>query len=96
MKVDQKGHTTYIKDTQGDLASFLGKVTHEYKTFCHFLNCIKKLKNHLLLLLKKWILMLFRINLPWFAHCKKHRILLKWKKLREIWDFKITVKWLIV
>lgn len=33
MKVDQKGHTTYIKDTQGDLASFLGKVTHEYKTF---------------------------------------------------------------
>ncbi|HWS60954.1 MAG TPA: hypothetical protein VN182_08500 [Flavobacterium sp.] len=33
MKVDQKGHTTCIKDTQGDLASFLEKVTHEHKTF---------------------------------------------------------------
>jgi hypothetical protein len=33
MKVDQKGHTVIIKDTQGDLVSFLMKVTHEYKTF---------------------------------------------------------------
>lgn len=33
MKVDQKGHTVCIKDTQGDLVSFLMKVTHEYKTF---------------------------------------------------------------
>ncbi|PWA04380.1 ribonuclease Z [Flavobacterium psychrotolerans] len=33
MKVDQKGHTVSIKDTQGDLVSFLMKVTHEYKTF---------------------------------------------------------------
>lgn len=33
MKVDQKGHTVTIKDTQGDLVSFLMKVTHEYKTF---------------------------------------------------------------
>jgi hypothetical protein len=33
MKVDKKGHTTCIKDTQGDLVSFLNKVTHEYKTF---------------------------------------------------------------
>jgi hypothetical protein len=33
MKVEQKGHTSCIKDTQGDLASFLEKVTHEYKTF---------------------------------------------------------------
>lgn len=33
MKVDKKGHTTCIKDTQGDLVSFLEKVTHEYKTF---------------------------------------------------------------
>ncbi len=33
MKVDQKGHTVCIKDTQGDLASFLNKVTQEYKTF---------------------------------------------------------------
>jgi len=33
MKVDQKGHTVCIKDTQGDLDSFLAKVTHEYKTF---------------------------------------------------------------
>jgi hypothetical protein len=33
MKVDQKGHSVCIKDTQGDLVSFLMKVTHEYKTF---------------------------------------------------------------
>jgi hypothetical protein len=33
MKVDQKGHTVTVKDTQGDLVSFLMKVTHEYKTF---------------------------------------------------------------
>jgi hypothetical protein len=33
MKVDQKGHTVCIKDTQGDLVSFLMKVTHEYKSF---------------------------------------------------------------
>lgn len=33
MKVNQKGHTVCIKDTQGDLVSFLMKVTHEYKSF---------------------------------------------------------------
>lgn len=33
MKVEQKGHTTVIKDTQGDLMSFIMKLTHEYKTF---------------------------------------------------------------
>lgn len=33
MKVNQKGHTVYIKDTKGDLVSFLMKVTHEYKSF---------------------------------------------------------------
>ena len=33
MKVEQKGHTIFIKDTQGDLVSFLMKITHEYKTF---------------------------------------------------------------
>lgn len=33
MKVEQKGHTVSIKDTQGDLVSFLMKVTHEHKTF---------------------------------------------------------------
>lgn len=33
MKVDQKGHTTIIKDTQGDVVSFLEKVTHEHKSF---------------------------------------------------------------
>ncbi|MCI4443999.1 MAG: hypothetical protein JHC39_10920 [Lentimicrobium sp.] len=33
MKVDQKGHTVCIKDTQGDLVSYLMKVTHEYKSF---------------------------------------------------------------
>ena len=33
MKVEQKGHTVSIKDTQGDLVSFRLKLTHEYKTF---------------------------------------------------------------
>jgi hypothetical protein len=33
MKVDQKGHTITIRDTQGDFTSFLMKVTHQYKTF---------------------------------------------------------------
>lgn len=33
MKVDQKDHTITIKDTQGDITSFLMKVTHEHKTF---------------------------------------------------------------
>lgn len=33
MKVEQKGHTVCIKDTQGDMMSFLMKVTHEYKSF---------------------------------------------------------------
>lgn len=33
MKVEQKGHTVIIKDTQGNAEAFLMKVTHEYKTF---------------------------------------------------------------
>ena len=33
MKVDQKGHTVTIKDTQGDVNSFLDKVTQQFKTF---------------------------------------------------------------
>lgn len=33
MKVEQKGHTTIIKDTQGDINSFLVKVTNELNVF---------------------------------------------------------------
>ena len=33
MKVEQKGHTVIVKDTQGDLDSFRLKLTNEYKTF---------------------------------------------------------------
>lgn len=33
MKVEQKGHSVIIKDTQDELVVFLMKVTHEYKTF---------------------------------------------------------------
>jgi hypothetical protein len=33
MKVEQKGHTTTVKDTQGDILSFLEKVTREYNSF---------------------------------------------------------------
>ncbi len=40
MKVEEKGHTFIIKDTQGDCNAFLMKVTHEHKSF----------KNHNLIL----------------------------------------------
>jgi uncharacterized protein with NRDE domain len=33
MKVDQKGHTISIKDTQGDFASFLDKVSQSNASF---------------------------------------------------------------
>lgn len=33
MKVDYKGHTTVIKDTQGNILSFIDKVTQEYHNF---------------------------------------------------------------
>lgn len=33
MKVEQKGHTTIIKDTQGDVNAFLEKVTNEYNSY---------------------------------------------------------------
>lgn len=33
MKVEQKGHTTIIKDTHGQTADFLMKLTHEHNTF---------------------------------------------------------------
>ncbi|MCW2118468.1 ribonuclease Z [Flavobacterium sp. 7A] len=33
MKVDQKGHTITIKETQADFTAFLMKVTHQYKSY---------------------------------------------------------------
>ena len=33
MKVEHKGHTTIIKDTIGQTAEFLMKVTHEHNSF---------------------------------------------------------------
>lgn len=33
MKVDKKGNTTIIKDTKGETAVFLMKVTHEHNSF---------------------------------------------------------------
>ena len=33
MKVEQKGHTVMIKDTQGDLVSFRLKLTHDIRRF---------------------------------------------------------------
>jgi hypothetical protein len=33
MKVETKGHTTTIKDTQGDLETFVSKLTNEYNSF---------------------------------------------------------------
>ena len=52
MKVEQKGHTVTIKDTQGDLVSFLMKVTHEYKTFEKH-NIIVDLSSHTSLTVKE-------------------------------------------
>lgn len=52
MKVDQKGHTVCIKDTQGDLDSFLMKVSHEYKTFSKY-NIIIDIKVYKKLSLKE-------------------------------------------
>jgi len=33
MKVDQKGHTTIIKDTEGNTQAFLKKITDQYNSF---------------------------------------------------------------
>ena len=33
MKTEQKGHTTIIRDTQGDLATFCEKITAEYNSY---------------------------------------------------------------
>ena len=33
MKVDQKGHTTIIKDTQNNVEAFVDKITNEYHAF---------------------------------------------------------------
>lgn len=35
MKVDVKGHTTVIKDTEGDILTFLEKVTNQHESFKH-------------------------------------------------------------
>ena len=32
MKVEEKGHTVIIRNTQGDIAAFLEKVTNEYNS----------------------------------------------------------------
>ena len=33
MKVDQKGHTTIIRDTENNVVSFVQKITNEYHVF---------------------------------------------------------------
>ncbi|MHA3787847.1 ribonuclease Z [Flavobacterium hauense] len=33
MKVEEKGHTVIIRDTQGDLKAFLDKITAEYNNY---------------------------------------------------------------
>lgn len=33
MKVEQKGHTSIIKDTQGNFSSFIEKITEQFNTF---------------------------------------------------------------
>lgn len=45
MKVEKKLHTIIIKDTQGDLVSFLMKITQEYKTFEKY-NIILNISSH--------------------------------------------------
>lgn len=36
MKVEEKGHTVIIKETQGDIFAFLDKITTEYNSFKDF------------------------------------------------------------
>ena len=36
MKVEEKGHTIIVKDTKGDIALFLVKLTHEINSFKNF------------------------------------------------------------
>ncbi len=33
MKVDQKGHTTILKDTQGSFSNFIEKITEQFNSF---------------------------------------------------------------
>lgn len=33
MKVEQKGHTTIIKDTQGSFSNFIEKITEQFNSF---------------------------------------------------------------
>ncbi len=33
MKVDQKGHTTILKDTEGDIITFITKITTNYNSY---------------------------------------------------------------
>lgn len=33
MKVEQKGHTTVVRNTQGNTADFQSKIVHEYNSF---------------------------------------------------------------
>ena len=33
MKIDTKGHTTIIKDTEGDVITFLEKINNQYNSF---------------------------------------------------------------
>ena len=41
MKVEEKGHTIIIKDTEGNIQTFLGKVTDQHNSY----------KNHIFVLI---------------------------------------------
>lgn len=55
MKVEEKGHTILVKDTQGDLASFLLKLEQDFHTFGQH-NLIIDLSLHKKLLVKDILL----------------------------------------
>lgn len=63
MKVEEKGHTLIIKDTQGDLASFLLKLNHDYTTFS---------KHNLIIDLSSYKSLIAKDVLLFADLCKKH------------------------
>ncbi|WP_394760150.1 ribonuclease Z [Flavobacterium sp.] len=64
MKVEEKGHTIIIKDTQGDLTSFLLKLDHDYTTFS---------KHNLIIDLSSYKSLITKDVLLFTDLCKKHK-----------------------
>lgn len=64
MKVETKGHTTIVKDTQGDLEAFIVKLTNESNTF---------LKQNLIIDISKYDNLKIKDIKMFSALCTQHR-----------------------